>query len=125
MFSRLPTLRGTAGVAIGVGAAAAALLGTSATAAAEPPNCTAADLAGVQAGVSASLSAYLFTHPEVNEFYNSLKGLPSDQLQARVHQYGEANPQASDEVKAIRQPLVDFGNRCGANPADLSGLPQW
>jgi len=46
MFSWLTTMRGTAGVAIGVGAVTAALLGTSATAAAEDPplpNCTGAD----------------------------------------------------------------------------------
>ena len=39
--------------------------GASPAALADPPNCTAADLAGVAAGVSAATSAYLFTHPEV------------------------------------------------------------
>ncbi len=32
------------------------LVGTAATAAADPPNCTAADLAGVMAGVNAGTS---------------------------------------------------------------------
>jgi hypothetical protein len=58
---------------IGTGAAAGAILfGTAPSALADPPpNCTAADLAGVSAGVSASTSAYLFTHPDVNAFFTS------------------------------------------------------
>ena len=37
------------------------LVGTAATAAADPPGCTAADLAGVMSGVNAATSSYLFT----------------------------------------------------------------
>lgn len=49
---------------IGAGVIAGTMIaGTSATAAADPPNCTAADLAGVMSGVSAATSTYLFTHP--------------------------------------------------------------
>ena len=113
MFSRVTTLRGAAQAAMAAGAAAAALVGTSATAVATPPNCTAADLAGIRAGVSASMSAYLFTHPEVNAFFTSIKGLPRDQVRAQIQQYGEANPQAKAEVRAIRQPMIDFKHRCG------------
>ena len=40
------------------------------------PNCTAADLAGVAAGVAAATSAYLFAHPDVNDYFTSLKGTP-------------------------------------------------
>jgi len=36
-----------------------------------PPGCTAADLAGVASGVSASTSTYLFTHPETSWFFSS------------------------------------------------------
>ena len=42
--------------------------------AANPPNCSAADLEGVRAGVQASTSAYLFAHPDVNDFFDSLEG---------------------------------------------------
>jgi len=49
-----------AGVIVG-----ATLVGTATPAAADPPNCTAADLAGVMSGVSAGTSSYLFTHPDV------------------------------------------------------------
>jgi len=40
------------------------------------PNCTAADLAGVAAGVAATTSAYMFAHPDVNDYFTSLKGTP-------------------------------------------------
>ena len=53
-------------------------------AARNPPNCTAADLAGVASGVSASTSAYLFTHPDVNWFFTSLEGLPRDEVRDEV-----------------------------------------
>ncbi|BBY18413.1 heme-binding protein [Mycolicibacterium litorale] len=78
-----------------------------------PPNCTAADLAGVASGVSASTSAYLFTHPPVNDFFTSLEGQPRDQIRTRVEEYLNANPQVKADLTGIRQPLVDLKNRCG------------
>ena len=48
---------------VGAGAVAGALLTTAPLAPADPPNCTAADMAGVAAGVSAATSVYLFTIP--------------------------------------------------------------
>ena len=42
--------------------------------AANPPNCSAADLEFVRAGVQASTAAYLFAHPDVNDFFDSLEG---------------------------------------------------
>jgi len=90
---------------------AGALLASPASA--DPPNCTAADLAGVAAGVSAATSAYLFTHPEFNEFVTGLKGQPRDGVRDQVQQYLEAHPQTQADIKAIRQPLNDLRNRCG------------
>ncbi len=89
------------------GAVPAALAGDA------PPNCTAADLAGVRAGVDASTSAYLFTHPDVNDFFSSLRGLSKDQAHAKVKQYLAANPQTKAELQGIRQPLKDIRDRCG------------
>lgn len=93
---------------------AAILLATSAPAAADdpPPNCTAADLAGVVTGVSAAMSAYLFTHPDVNAFFTDLKGLPRDQQRQRLQEYLDANPQVEADVRGIRQPTMDFRERC-------------
>ena len=78
-----------------------------------PPNCTAADLAGVMAGVTASTSAYLFTHPDVNDFFTSLRGKPRDEMKTAVEDYIAARPDVGDALRAIRQPSVDFRNRCG------------
>jgi hemophore-related protein len=82
-----------------------------------PPNCTAADLAGVSSGVSASTSGYLFTHPDVNWFFTSLEGLPRDQVRTEVKNYLDGNPGVKADLTGIRQPLVDLKNRCGSAPA--------
>lgn len=83
-----------------------------------PPNCTAADLAGVSSGVSAATSAYLFTRPEVNNFFTSLHGLPHNEMEAKVNEYFEANPQIGAELKNIRKPLQDIRIRCGDTDGD-------
>jgi len=100
---------------IGVGMIAGAMLvGTAATATADPPNCTAADLAGVMSGVNAATSSYLFTHPDVNAFFTGLKGKSRDEMRTEIEAYGEANPQVRDELRAVRQPAADFRDRCNA-----------
>ncbi|MEI7915020.1 MAG: heme-binding protein [Mycobacteriaceae bacterium] len=101
---------------LGLGACVGAfLIGTAPAAMADPPNCTAADLAGVAAGVSAATSAYLFTHPDVNDFLTGLEGAPRESLRNQIAQYMDANPQTKAELAGIRQPLVDFRARCGAD----------
>ncbi|KUI27594.1 heme-binding protein [Mycobacterium sp. GA-2829] len=102
-----------------VGAAAwtgAALLGGTAIASGQPPpappNCTPADWAGVRAGVAAAVSAYLFTHPPVNDYFATLKGQPREEMRPQIQQYLDANPQVRAELEAIRRPAVDFLARC-------------
>ncbi|CAJ1582548.1 heme-binding protein [[Mycobacterium] wendilense] len=99
---------------IGTGATAAILAVAPAVSADPlPPNCTAADLAGIASGVAASTSAYLFTHPEVNAFYTDLEGSDRDAITAAQDEYFEANPQVAAELAGIRAPLVDAQERCG------------
>jgi hemophore-related protein len=120
LLSARTARRAVAG-AVGTGAIAGAMLfGAMPLASAQdgPPNCTAADLAGVASGVSASTSAYLFTHPEVNWFFTSLEGMPRDDVRGKVQEYLDQNPQVKTELTGIRQPLVDLKNRCGSAPAD-------
>ncbi|AGB20592.1 hypothetical protein Mycsm_00131 [Mycobacterium sp. JS623] len=122
LLSARTARRAVAGV-VGTGAIAGAMLfGALPSAMADdpaknPPNCTAADLAGVASGVSASTSAYLFTHPDVNWFFTSLEGLPRDQVRTEVKNYLDQNPQTKADLTGIRQPLVDLKNRCGSAPA--------
>ena len=106
--------------AIGTGLVAGAMLFDAATAMAEPPPpaavpppCTSAELALVMSGVTFDTSNYLTTHPAVNDFFASLKGQPKDQTNDKVQSYFDANPQVQEELRAIRQPSVDFRNRCG------------
>jgi hemophore-related protein len=81
-------------------------------AAAPPPGCTAGDLAQVSGGVATATAGYLFSHPDVNDFFTSLHGHPTDQLRDEVRTYMDAHPQAQAELTAIRQPLVDLRSRC-------------
>ena len=116
LLSARTARRAVAG-AIGTGALAGSMLfGALPSAMAdEPPGCTAADLAGVASGVSASTSAYLFTHPDVNFFFTSLEGKSRDEVRSEVQTYMDANPQTKAELTGIRQPLVDLKNRCGSD----------
>ena len=105
--------------AVGAGAV---LLGTAGPAQAQPapPNCTAADLAGIMSGVTAATSAYLFTNPPVNDFFTNLGKVPSDQKREALSSYLDANPQVRADLSGIRQPAVDFRARCGAGPGPLA-----
>ncbi|MGH3639847.1 MAG: heme-binding protein [Mycobacterium sp.] len=104
---------------IGAGVIAGSMLvGTAATAIADPPNCSAADLAGVMSGVNASTSSYLFTHPDVNAFFTGLKGKSRDEMRTEIEAYAQANPQVKDELQAVRQPAADFRDRCDAPVPD-------
>ncbi|OBF79657.1 hypothetical protein A5791_10705 [Mycobacterium sp. 852002-51163_SCH5372311] len=106
---------------IGAGAVSGLLwCATAETAAADPsprpPNCTAADVAGVAAGVATALSTYLYTHPDVNEFYTGLQDRPRDQMRDDVQNYFSANPQEQADLEAIRQPMTDIRQRCQWTP---------
>jgi heme-binding protein len=120
LLSARTARRAVAG-AVGTGAIAGAMFIGSmpmASAQPQPPNCTAADLAGVAAGVSAATSAYLFTHPDVNAFFTGLEGVPREEVRDDVQNYLNQNPQAKADLTGIRQPLVDLKNRCGDTNGD-------
>ena len=106
-------MRITASLQFATGIIGIGLIGFAPAAIAAPPNCTAADLAGVSAGVSAATSAYLFTHPDVNDFLTGLEGSSRDSLRGQIAQYMDAHPQTKADLAGIRQPLVDFRARCG------------
>src|SRR5215207_6811153 len=126
LLSVRTTRRAVAGL-IGSGAVAGAMLfGGAAPAFAQPtpvppppppaPGCTAADLAQASGTVGTAMGVYLFSHPDVNNFFTSLRGLPNEELRGRVQDYMNANPQAQSEINGIRQPLTDLRNRCELPP---------
>lgn len=79
---------------------------------AAPPNCSSADLTGTMTGVMASTTAYLYTHPHVNDFFSSLKGKSPEERKAALEAFMTANPQVRAELQGIRQPMTDFRARC-------------
>jgi len=79
-----------------------------------PPGCTAGDLAQVSGTVGTAMAGYFFTHPDVNNFFTSLRGLPNEEVRANVQNYLNANPQVESEINGIRQPLTDLRTRCDA-----------
>ncbi len=101
--------------AIGTGALAGAMLfGGAAVAMADPPPpvpppCTAAELARVMSGVTFDTSNYLTDHPDVNDFFTSLKGQPRDQI--------------SDQVHALSRRQSGGSERPSGHPTTLGRLP--
>jgi heme-binding protein len=112
--------RATNGLIAGAATSGALLFGGAALATAQPtppppppvPGCTAADLAHTSAGVAAATGDYLDGHPDVNNFFTGLRGLPDNEIPNDVQNYMTANPQAKSDLTAIRQPLTDLRNRC-------------
>lgn len=116
------TVRSALAGMIGTGVmAGAVLMGSAAMAFAEPlppapvlppPGCTAADLAVASGVVGTAMGNYLFTHPDVNNFFTSLRGEPTEEVQGRVKTYMEANPMVEMEITGIRGPLTELRSRC-------------
>jgi heme-binding protein len=118
--------------AIGTGAVAGVMLfGGASFALAQPtpappppppaapvPGCTAADLAQVSGTVGTAMGNYLFTHPDVNNFFTSLRGRPHEQIRGEVQNYMNANPQVESEINGIRQPLTDLRSHCELAPPE-------
>ena len=109
---------------VGVIGAGSMLFGGASIASAEPvpgvppPNCTAGDLAVASGTVGTAMGDYLFSHPDVNDFFTSLRGQPSEEIHDRVQTYMDAHPQVESEINGIRQPLTDLRSRC-----DLAASP--
>ena len=80
------------------------------------PGCTAADLAQASGTVGTAMGGYLFSHPDVNNFFTGLRGLPNEEIHGDVQKYMNANPQVESEINGIRQPVTDLGNRCDYHP---------
>lgn len=99
--------RGTAAL-IGAGAVFIGLAGPAAAA----PGCTVADMTSVETGVAAAMTVYLWSHPEVNDFFTGVQGLPKDQAFAQTKDFLTANPQTKAEMDAIQAPADALRARC-------------
>lgn len=110
-----PPRRGCVRLLLGTALTGVALVGASAPAAADgpPAGCTTADMTGVMSGVSAAVAGYLFDHPDVNDFFTGLQGLPKTEVRDRAESYLAANPGVRADLESIRLPAKDFRDRCG------------
>ena len=86
------------------------------TPAAPAPGCTAADLAQASGTVGTAMGGYLFSHPDVNNFFTGLRGLPNEEIHGDVQKYMDANPGVESDINGIRQPVTDLQNRCDYHP---------
>jgi heme-binding protein len=84
--------------------------------AAPAPGCTAADLAQASGTVGTAMAGYLFSHPDVNDFFTGLRGQPNEQIRGDVKNYMNAHPQVESEINGIRQPVTDLSDRCDYHP---------
>src|SRR4029077_1338370 len=74
--------------------------------------------------VGTAMAQYMFSHPDVNNFFTSLRGLPNEELRSRVQAYMDANPQVETDINGIRQPVTDLRNRCDAPAPSGEELPE-
>lgn len=99
---------------------AAAVLGTGAvliagagTAVADPtPGCTAGDITAVEAQVATALSAYFFTHPDVNAVFSGVQGMSKADAANQIQSYLAANPQVQTDINNLRSGVTDLRSRC-------------
>ena len=109
MSTAILVARRAAAAVLGAGAV---LIAGAATAVAAP-NCTAGDITSVESGVAAGMTAYFFTHPDVNAFFTSVQGLSKADAASKTKAYLAANPQVQNDINAIRGPVFDLRQRCG------------
>ena len=93
------------------------LVGGASTALADPPpppppGCSAGDFEQLKSQVAEATAGYMFTHPDVNAFFSTLRGRPKDQMRGQVENYLAGNPQVKSDLAGIRQPLRDMKSRC-------------
>ncbi len=111
MSTAMLVARRAAAAVLGAGAV---LIAGAATAVADPaPGCTAADITAVEGQVATAMSAYFFTHPDVNALFSSVQGLSKADAASKTKAFLTANPQVQNEINAIRGPVFDLRQRCG------------
>ncbi len=109
------TRRTTYGVlAAGMACAALAIPSAGAEPSAEPVHdCNAAGLSATISSVTTSLSEYFAAYPETNQALMDFTRQPAFIAVGQFDGYFADHPQEADEVRAIKQPLIDYQNRCG------------
>jgi hemophore-related protein len=100
------------------GVLAAGITGTAISmpgAFADPPvaDCNAAGLSSTISSVTKSLSEYFAAHPDANQALIDATRQSAFGAIGAFNTYFGDHPQEADDIRAIKQPLVDFQTRCG------------
>lgn len=80
---------------------------------AAPGECTASGVADTVSSVTASTSAYLLAYPQTDQALTEIAQRPVDEAQEAYRNYFTNNPQITEELKTIHQPVTDLVSECG------------
>lgn len=102
-------------IAMGALVTGAASVALSVPAAAEPApaDCNAAGLASTISSVTANLSTYFAAHPDANQALIDATRQSAFGAIGAFNTYFNDHPDEANDIRGIKQPLVDFQNRCG------------
>ncbi|MGV0744108.1 hemophore [Mycolicibacterium sp. XJ870] len=93
------------------GAAVAALMAPSATAASDP--CAASEVARTVGRVATNTGNYLDAHPQTNQALTTISQQQAGPATlAALKTYFDANPQVAKDMQQLQQPLQALGTRC-------------
>jgi hemophore-related protein len=99
---------------IGILVAGAASVAMSAPAVAEPAaDCSAAGLSATISSVTKNLSDYFTVHPDANQALIDATRQSAFGAIGAFNSYFNDHPDEANDIRAIKQPLVDFQNQCG------------
>jgi hemophore-related protein len=108
------TARRTAMAVLAAGAAYAAVSIPAASADPAPvPDCTASGLSATISSVTNSLSEWFAANPDANQALIDATRQPAFSAIGAFDSFFRDHPQQADQVRAVKQPLVDFQNQCG------------
>ena len=102
-------------IAVGVLVAGAASVAVSIPVAGADPaaDCNAAGLASTISSVTQNLSGYFATHADANQALIDATRQSAFGAIGAFNAYFDEHPDEANDIRAIKQPLVDFQNRCG------------
>jgi heme-binding protein len=76
-------------------------------------DCNASTLAATISSVTENLSTYFAAHPDANQALIDATRQPSFIAVGQFDGYFRDHPDQANEVRGIKQPLIDYKNRCG------------
>ena len=103
-------------IAVGILVAGAASVAMSIPVAGADPgvaDCNAAGLASTISSVTQNLSGYFATHADANQALIDATRQSAFGAIGAFNAYFDEHPDEANDIRAIKQPLVDFQNRCG------------